>query len=119
LGTLLAVATGSCTETKFGETPKGKIRASISRRTLARADRVLTFGPGAQLQSLAEANSKYRPFSMVPVHELHTLGSVRLGFELEEIVNGPSEFCEVDAGVSHCERTGSEGATVLLFWKKT
>jgi mannose-6-phosphate isomerase-like protein (cupin superfamily) len=46
-------------------------------------------------------------------------GSVRLEFERSEVVNGPGEFCEVDAGVLHCERAGPEGATVLLFWKRT
>jgi hypothetical protein len=57
LGTLLAVATGSCTATQFGETPKGKIRANTLRRPVDHADQVLTFGPVGQFQSLEEANS--------------------------------------------------------------
>ncbi len=44
-------------------------------------------------------------------------GSVTLAFENESIFSGPGEFGEIPAGVLHDERTGPEGATVLLAAK--
>ena len=55
-------------------------------------------------------------------HDFSSVGlvvreSVKIEFELQDIFNGPGEFCEVKPGVLHNEKAGPEGATVLLFWK--
>ncbi len=46
-----------------------------------------------------------------------TRGATTIVFETESISSGPGEFCEVKAGVLHDEKTGPDGATVLIATK--
>ena len=46
-----------------------------------------------------------------------TRGAVMIVLETESISSGPGEVCEVKAGVLHDERTGPEGATILIARK--
>lgn len=46
-----------------------------------------------------------------------TRGAVTIALETESISSGPGEVCEVKAGVLHDEKTGPEGATILIARK--
>jgi quercetin dioxygenase-like cupin family protein len=55
-------------------------------------------------------------------HELSAMalvmsGEFTLALESESTVVAPGECCELEAGTVHTERTGANGATVLLAYK--
>jgi quercetin dioxygenase-like cupin family protein len=67
---------------------------------------------------------EYMPSLDEPMHshELSAIalvmsGEFTLALESESTTFGPGEWCELEAGTVHTERTGPNGATLLLAFK--
>ncbi len=80
-----------------------------------------------QLQEKGYGEAKIREFEPNQDKEMHThdlsamalvmRGEFILALESESTSYAPGEWCELIAGTVHTERTGPDGATVLLSYK--
>lgn len=80
-----------------------------------------------QLQEKGYGEAKIREFEPNQDKEMHThdlsamalvmRGEFILALESESTSYAPGEWCELIAGTVHTERTGPDGATVLLAYK--
>lgn len=80
-----------------------------------------------QLQEKGYGEAKIREFEPNQDKEMHThdlsamalvmRGEFILALESESTSYTPGEWCELIAGTVHTERTGPDGATVLLAYK--
>ncbi len=80
-----------------------------------------------QLQERGYSDAQIKEYGPNLDKEMHThdlsamalvmSGEFTLALESKSTTYGPGEWCELPAGTVHTERTGPNGATVLLAYK--